>query len=175
MATGAVSFRLPSLPMAPAEMREKLAHSCTRTPSGGIATSPTEQPKTRGRQGPICKRTWGCTHTHTRYPKEMHVGMHAHPRERRRQNSGWLFTSELACVGVRVEVPLACCRSDAPVGNAGRASQGGISVETTLRSFCCCSFLCATGKVPGGVSVTTHGSTDLQRFVVHNDAKMSQT
>ena len=45
--------------------------------------------------------------------------------------------------------------------------------EATLRSFCCCSFLCATGQVPGGVSVTTHGSTDLQRFVVHNDAKMS--
>ena len=34
-------------------------------------------------------------------------------------------------MGVRVEVPLACCRSDAPVGNAGRASQGGISVETS--------------------------------------------
>ena len=77
-------------------------------------------------------------------------------------------------MGVRVEVPLACCRSDAPVGNAGRASQGGISVETTLRSFCCCSFLCATGQAPGGVSVTTHGSTDLQRFVVHNVSKVSE-
>ena len=47
----------------------------------------------------------------------MHVGMHAHTREisegnvgseaqfkfstgRRRANSGWVFTSELACVGV---------------------------------------------------------------------------
>ena len=106
MATGAVSFRLPSLPMAPAEMREKLARSCTRTPSGGIATSPTEQPKTRGRQGPV--QTHVGMHAQTGGISEGTVGLEAQFRCRTKESEFRL--------GLHARVGLCGCLSGSPAG-----------------------------------------------------------
>ena len=72
MATGAVSFRLPSLPMAPAEMREKTGpFMYVHAPQ--VAGSP-QVPLNNQRQGEgrgLCKRTWGCTHKQAGYPREL--------------------------------------------------------------------------------------------------------
>ena len=40
--------------------------------------------------------------------------------------------------------------------------------------FLLLQFFMCNRTSPGGLSVTTHGSTDLQRFVVQNDAKICQ-
>ena len=75
MAIAAFNSTLSDNPMAPSEMREKLARSCTRTPSGGIATSPTRDPKQRPNQ----RRTQAHARTHSRTRKisEWNVGSEA--------------------------------------------------------------------------------------------------